>query len=316
MSDLAGAHVRVPCSSSNLGSGFDTLGVALDRYLDASFLPGGRGLEVERTGTLEALDEPPEQDHVASAFAELLLREGVRPSGTLRLHSEIPVARGLGSSAAAFVAAHDLARAVLGRNSDAEASFRFARTREGHGDNAAACALGGLRAVVPGPDGPRPLLLSLSEDVGFAYAAPTAGVSTALARAALPRQVAHEVAVAELGRIVALTRGLCNGDPALIRIGVEDELHVPHRLPLIPGAYNAISAGYDAGAWAVTISGSGSGLIALCPHDDAERVAAAMHEIFDAGSGDPTCIGFALQPDFEGVTRPEGYAAADRPRST
>ena len=105
---------------------------------------------------------------------------------------------------------------------------------------------------------------------------------------------------------MALTRGLADGDPALIRIGVADELHVPHRLPLIPGAYNAIGAGYDAGAWAVTISGSGSGLIALCPLDTAESVAAAMHAVFDTGAGDPACVGFALRPDFEGMTRSEG----------
>ena len=195
MSELVPAQVRVPCSTSNLGSGFDTLGVALDRYLDVSFTPGGRELEVERTGTLEHLEEADDQDHVASVFVAELKRAGHAAHGLLHLHSEIPVARGLGSSAAAFVAAHDLARAVRGLGSDADAAFRYAFGREGHGDNAAPCALGGLRAIVPGSDGPRPLLLPLSEEVGFAYAAPAAGVSTALARAALPRHVAHDVAV-------------------------------------------------------------------------------------------------------------------------
>ncbi len=227
------------------------------------------------------------------------------PGGRLHIHSQIPVARGLGSSAAARVAGHDLARAALGQPLNQESAFRFACARESHGDNAAPCALGGLRAVVPGPEGLRPLLLTLSEDVGFAYAAPAAGVSTAAARAALPRQVAHEVAAAQLGRLAALIRGLADGDPALIRIGTQDELHVPHRLPLIPGAYNAISAGYDAGAWAVTISGSGSGLIALCAPEAAGPVAAAMHEVFDSGADDPDCVGFALDPDFEGLARPD-----------
>lgn len=308
MSDLTRARVRVPCSTSNLGAGFDTLGIALDRYVEASFTPGGRGLEVERTGTLEHLEEPVEQDHVATVFKAEIQKAGLSPEGRLKIHSEIPVARGLGSSAAAFVAGYDLARAVRKLRPDPEGAFRFAAAREGHGDNAAPCALGGLRAVVPGAEGPRPLLLTLSDDVGFAYAAPAAGISTAEARAALPRQVAHDVAVGELGRIVALTRGLADGDPALIRIGVADELHVPHRLPLIPGAFNAIGAGYDAGAWAVTISGAGSGLIALCPLDVVDDVAAAMHAVFDTGAGDPRCVGFSLRPDFDGLARPDEQA--------
>ena len=86
-------------------------------------------------------------------------------------------------------------------------------------------------------------------------------------------------------------------------LGIEDELHVPHRMPLIPGAYNAVGAGYDAGAWAVTISGSGSGLIAMCPLDAAAAVAAAMRDVFAAGADEPECVGYALRPDREGLRR-------------
>ncbi|NNF12285.1 MAG: hypothetical protein HKN72_03635, partial [Gemmatimonadetes bacterium] len=145
--------------------------------------------------------------------------------------------------------------------------------------------------------------LSLSDEVGFAYAAPAARVSTDEARRILPPTVPHKVAAASLGRVVALTRGLAEGNPELISIGVKDELHLPHRLPLIPGVMGAISAGMDAGAWAVTISGAGSGLIGLCPPEDAQAVADAMHAVFDAGSGDPECVGFAVRPDFDGLRR-------------
>ena len=304
MTTLSRASVRVPCSTSNIGSGFDTLGLALDRYLRATFEPGGSELEVVRTGTLTFLEgDAADRDHVVATFLATLAKENVTPTGKLVLHSEIPVARGLGSSAAALVAGHDLARGALGLPSNPTESFRTACEREGHGDNAAPCALGGLRAVVPGEGRPRTLALELSSEVGFAYAAPAAGISTAAARAALPRHVAHEVAVACLGRLTALLRGLALGDPELIRAGMEDELHVPHRLPLIPGAYNAIGAGYDAGAWAVTISGSGSGLIALCNPDHAPAVAAAMKDVFCTGVDDPNCAGFVLQPDFEGLAR-------------
>ncbi len=113
----------------------------------------------------------------------------------------------------------------------------------------------------------------------------------------------HDLAARALARATALVHGLASADPELIKIGVADELHVPHRLPMIPGAYNAIGAGYDAGAWAITISGAGSGLIALCDPANADEVAAAMRMVFCKGSEDPDCAGFAAEPDFEGLRR-------------
>jgi homoserine kinase len=297
------AGVRVPCSTSNLGSGFDTLGLALDRYLEADFTPGDDGLHIIRTGTLSRLGEDSGDDLLLWSFSAVMTGAGAELDGELRMHSEIPVARGLGSSAAALVAGHELARAVLDFEPAPIDAFRAAALREGHGDNAAPCAFGGLQAVVPGPSGPRAVPLELSSRIGFAYAAPSAGVSTADARAVLPRHVGHDVATAGLGRLTALLRGLATCDPDLIRTGFEDELHVPHRLPLIPGAGDAMNAAYEAGAWAVTISGSGSGLIAACAPEVADQVAKTMHMVFLAGVEDPECVGFSLKPDLEGVRR-------------
>jgi homoserine kinase len=147
--------------------------------------------------------------------------------------------------------------------------------------------------------------LDLHDDVGFAYAAPAEGVSTREARAMLPAQSPHPTAADALGRVVALVRGLATADPGLIRIGMLDELHVPYRLQLIPRADEAMAAGLDAGAWAVTVSGAGSGLIALCSPADAAEVGAAMHGAFDDGSGDSECVGFAVRPSMVGVQRLE-----------
>jgi homoserine kinase len=313
MIERRAARVRVPCSTSNLGSGFDVLGLALNRYLEADFQPGDNGLRVRRTGTLADLEaggpEPNGSDSTRAedlllwAFADVMAAAGADLDGELALRSEIPVARGLGSSAAALVAGHDLARAVLELDVSRVETFHAAARREGHGDNAAPCVFGGLQAVVRSPSGFRALPLELSPAVGFAYAAPVARVSTSVARAALPRTVAHGVAVGGLGRLVALTRGLAEGDAELIRVGFEDELHVPYRLPLIPAAADAMDAGRLAGAWAVTISGSGSGLIAACPPEAADVVAGAMREVFAAEADGSDCVGFALRPDLEGARR-------------
>lgn len=301
---LRAARVRVPCSTSNLGSGYDTIGLALDRYLDVTFRPDDSGtLVLRRSGTLSRLDEEGAPDLVAAMFTRRLERRKIRPSGVLEMHSEVPVARGLGTSAAAALAGYDLALAALGEERDDDGAFDAALRHEGHGDNAAPCLFGGLRAVARTPDGPVVMGLHLSDRVGFAYAAPAAGVSTQEARAILPAQVPHKVAAASLGRVIALVRGLAEGNPDLLRIGVKDELHVPHRLSLIPSVMSAISAGIDAGAWAVTVSGAGSGLIAMSDPADADAVAAAMHEVFDAETNDPECVGFSVRPCFEGLQR-------------
>jgi homoserine kinase len=299
--DIQAARVRVPCSTSNLGSGFDTLGLALNRYLAAEFEPGDGALEVMRTGTLEDLSPKPGQDLLVLGLIGGLEESDAEPTGVLRVHSEIPVAQGLGSSAAALVAGYHLGQACLGWEPEQEAAYHFAAAREGHGDNAAACALGGFRAVVPGPTGQRQLRLELSAAVGFAYAAPPVLVSTEAARSALPQRIPHARAVESLGRITTLLSGMSAGDSSLLRLGVEDRLHVPYRLPFIPGAEKAVEEGYEAGAWAVTVSGSGSGLLAMCAPGDAERIADVMRERFDAEVEGRGSVGFAMVPDYEGV---------------
>jgi|TARA_B100000809_G_scaffold47187_3_gene41777 homoserine kinase len=300
---LNAARVRVPCSTSNLGSGYDTIGLALNRYLEASFEPGPTGLKIFREGSLARAEYDDADDLVARSFASALRSMSLEVGGTLRLTSDIPIGKGLGSSAAAILAGSDLALAAGGRGRDDAGVFGTAYEHEGHGDNLAPCLYGGLRAVLPGATGPLPIELALSADLGFAYAAPAAAIETKDARSALPELVGHDLAARSLARATALVRGLASADRELIKIGVEDELHVPHRLPMIPGAYNAIGAGYDAGAWAITISGAGSGLIALCDPSDSEEVAEAMRQVFCNGTDDPDCPGFAATPDFEGLTR-------------
>jgi homoserine kinase len=302
--ELQAARIRVPCSTSNLGSGYDTIGLALERYLEVTFDPDDTGgLVLEREGTLAGESG---SDLVATTFKRLLAREGIEPTGMLRLVSTIPIARGLGSSAAALLAGFDLARAVCGRPRADEEAFATVLEHEGHGDNAAPCLYGGLRAVARTTDSAVVIRLHLSESIGFAYAAPAARLTTEAARRALPKSVPHRTAAASLGRLAALIRGLAEGRVDLIQIGIKDELHVPHRLSMIPGATEAMGAAVEAGAWAVTISGAGSGLIAMCEPERAADVAAAMHLVFDGGTGHPECVGFAVRPDHQGLQRLSG----------
>lgn len=290
------AAVRVPGSSANLGAGFDCVGLAVDRYLDASFAPGGDALVVER-----ADGQPTGDDLVAISFERALAARGLAPYGLLRVRTQIPMGCGLGSSAAALVAGTALGIAAAGEPVDATAAFGPATEEEGHGDNTGASAYGGLIAVVGDSGRHRALQLELSPTVGFAFAAPPTRLSTRAARAALPATVPHSVATASLARMAALLRGLATGDVDLLREGFQDALHVPYRLPLIAGAVEALDAALADGAWAGTVSGAGSGLLAVCAPADAERVARTMGEAFARRHGAPGVRSFALHPETVGV---------------
>jgi homoserine kinase len=304
-------RVRVPGSTSNLGAGFDTIGLAVSRYLTAEYTPGAGPLVIDRRGTLAALAGIPEDlDLFVQAWRSTLPRP---LGGTLILDSEIPIGRGLGSSAAAVVGGLALAAAVRREPFDTRAALRAARRWESHLDNVAPCLFGGLIAIAQADNGePCPFPLTLAPGIAFAYAAPGVPLSTARARGALPATVPHGEAVHALGRLAALIRGLETGDRALLSIGLSDSLHVPYRLPLIPGAAEAVAAGMRAGAWGVTVSGAGSGLLAVVAPEQSASVASAMAAAFRATVGAEGVVGFALVPDSRGVT----LDAFTRPRNT
>ncbi len=300
---LHAARVWAPASTSNLGPGFDTLGLALDRGVEMSFRPGGEGFRVQRSGTL-----PPElatkEDLAVQAFLAAVGARGIAPApaGLLRVESSIPVGRGLGSSAAARVAGAMVGHLVRGREPVRRTLLEQAARAEGHPDNAAPAVLGGFVASVSGPEGLTVASLPLSPAVGLAFAEPGVPVHTEDARRALPSEVPHAVAARTAGRLAVLIHGLAVADPSLIRVGLEDELHVPFRLPLVPGGEAAMKAAREAGAWGVTLSGSGSGLLAFCPREDASDLASTMAEAFRS-VGQEGATGFPLRPDPLGARR-------------
>jgi homoserine kinase len=302
------ARIQVPASTSNLGAGFDCLGVALARHLAAAYDPDAGPQDgppqVERRGTLHVLSGRPDGDDVfMQAFEHGLATHGATlRGGTLTLDSEIPVARGLGSSAAAVVGGLALAAAVTGSPLVRADVLAAALRWESHLDNVSAALIGGLVAVTHDEAGaPRTLHLPLASDIGFAYAAPGVGLETARARAVLPRTIAFADAVHNVGAMAALTAGLATGDPDLIALGLSDRLHVQYRLPLIPGAADALAAAHSAGAWGATISGAGSGLIALTQPDRARAVAEAMARAFRDRVGPDGVVCFAVDPDRAGA---------------
>lgn len=263
------------------------------------------GVRVERRGTLRALDDYPDSHDL---FLRVFLRTldvlgGPSPAGTLVLDSEIPIGKGFGSSAAAVVGAIGLAAASAGDQASPALVLRVAQEYENHLDNVAPSLLGGLVAVARDEqDHPHAFSIPMSDHVAFAFAAPGAELETKRARAALPGHVALTDAVYNLGALVALARGLATGDPALLAIGFGDRLHVRHRLALIPGAEEAIVAARAAGAWGATISGAGSGLVAIGERSRSTEVADAMGEAFRRAAGPHGVIAFPVEAATQGLT--------------
>jgi homoserine kinase len=273
-------RVIVPASTSNLGPGFDFLGLALSLRLEASCVgpsPSGRHEFASLEGTASAWPRDA-TNLLFRAFDLAAERLGLGPSARrFSVHSEIPIARGLGSSGAAVVAGLRLASELAPRQASLDELLRWGLEIEGHPDNSSAALLGGCTLAVPiGGGRLRIVRQEVHEDLAFALAWPSKGLATAAARGVLPREVKFRDAVENPRRLALLLEGLRRADPELLALGGEDRLHVPYRLPLIPGGAAALEAARARGAWLATISGSGSGLVAIGARDRIEAITSAM----------------------------------------
>lgn len=275
--------VRVPGSTSNLGPGFDLLGAALSLELEVRLLRAAPMHRFERLAG-EAESWPLEENLLFAAFD---LARGTEAGGFIfEVRSEIPLARGLGSSGAAIAAGLLLGSALAEADISRVELLRLGLPLEGHPDNLAPSLLGGCRLTVPREDGPPHVLLQeVHPSIGWAVAWPETQVPTSVARAALPREVPFSAAAENPRRLALLLAGLRTGDPELLRDGIVDHLHADNRMALVPGSRRVLAAALAAGAHAVTVSGSGSAQVALTPLDRAEEVAEAMAATWRAVSG-------------------------------
>jgi homoserine kinase len=278
----ASVTVRVPGSTSNLGAGFDCVGVAVGRWLRVtartSRETGGRPIAIERGGTLRALDMAPESDLLFRSFAAACRRAARDvPHGlTLAADSDIPVARGLGSSAAATVAGAAAAVALLELSLDRAALAELCSELEGHADNVAPAVFGGANLVLHGLDGLIVTPLPIHESLALVFAVPDFTVETKRARAALPATLPHSEAVRAAAKSAALVHGLAHADPRLLAAGLDDVLHVPFRRSLVPGYDDVTEAARQAGAYGATLSGSGPTVVAVATPAGAAVIGEAM----------------------------------------
>jgi len=243
--------VRVPASSANLGPGYDVLAAALSLHLE---------LEAEETGEFFVHSDVPglpadRSNLCVRAFERLRPADGV----TFQIRSEIPVAAGLGSSAAAIVAG--LAAADHMYELDAPL-FELAAELEGHPDNVAAALHGGF-VISPGA-GEEPVRFDPPPGLEGVLAIPDHEVPTSEARAAMPAEVPVEEAVHNVGHAALLVLGLAKDDFSLIGRGLRDRVHQPRRRSLYPRSMELVERAEELGAVGATISGAGPTVLFWC----------------------------------------------------
>jgi homoserine kinase len=264
--------VRVPASTSNLGPGFDTLGLALTLYIEVSAeVCEGSGddvsIEVEGEGGAEL--PRTRENLVYRAYRLAAAREGVEPPPIrLRIRSEIPLARGLGSSAAAAVAGVSIFEAVTGSWLPLERVLELGLEMEGHCDNFAASVLGGLVTTCT-PSGRPPVAVSTSwpSELRAVLVVPNVHMRTSAARGILPRTVLREDAIFNVQRVALLHAALRERRWNVLREAMRDRLHQPYRASLLPGLEEVFELEPEGPLLGVAMSGAGSGVIALALSD-------------------------------------------------
>jgi homoserine kinase len=257
------------------------VGVAVGRWLTVSVhqeADGGSEPEFERGGTLASLNLRGSHDaiHVAFRAAAGAAKSAVPERLRFRATSEIPVGRGLGSSAAAAVAGAALANAMLGLKLDAFGIAEVGTALEGHPDNVCPSVFGGATLALTHASRVIVSPLEVHPSLAFVFAIPEFLLETKRARAALPNVVPHVTAVQAAAKGAALVRGLATADEAMLAAALDDVLHVPHRRRLVRG-YDAVAAAAMAsGAIGVTLSGAGSSMVAVTRTESAAGVGDAM----------------------------------------
>ena len=271
--------VRAPATTANLGPGFDCLGMALNlhNYISMDFRSEGLKIEVEGEG--EAFIPQEEKNIVYQAALQVFEEIGEKPKGLyVKLKNNIPVARGLGSSAAAIVGGLVAANLLTGNKLTKDHLLKMAVSVEGHPDNVAPALYGGIVLAVEG----RELVyhrFSPPSDLKVVVAVPDFTLSTQKARSVLPSHVPFKDAVFNVSHMGLLIAAFSTGNLGLLPQGMQDQLHQKYRNELIPGMEKVFEAAKTAGALAVVLSGAGPTLIAFT-RDNMDEIARAMSEQF------------------------------------
>ena len=280
---VAPIRVIAPATTANLGPGYDCLGLALDLWNRLEVMD-----DVDGSGNLPRVEIVGEgegelatgEDNLVYRSMAFLFREANRdmPPVRLRCHNEIPLERGLGSSAAAITGGLVAANVMCGAPFTPNDLLEMAATIEGHPDNVAAAVHGGLQLVVTDQDRLFTAPINMPPDLSAVLFIPELRIATSDARAVLPETVSVADAVHNMSRTALLVAGMGGNRLEYLGVATEDRLHQPYRQKLFPAMKLLFKAALDAGALGVFLSGSGSTVLALAQ----EREMTVAYEMAEA----------------------------------
>lgn len=257
---MQSVKVKVPATSANLGPGFDSLGIALTLYADFEFELMDEGLIIE--GCPEEYKN--ENNLVYTAFRGLYWRLGKRAPGVkIKIHSDIPPTRGLGSSSAMLTGGVLAANYFLGNPYSKEELLQILTEFEGHPDNVSPCLYGGLTATAVHGEKPYMVSFPVNENIRFCAMIPSFELSTQASRMAIPTVINHKDAVFNVSRIALLLKAFETADEALFSVALNDRLHQPYREHLIDDYKTVRLNALGCGALGLYLSGAGPTLIAV-----------------------------------------------------
>ena len=275
-------RVRVPATTANMGPGYDVLGMALSQYStfqcqeDDKISLSIKGLESEKL-----VNQDHEANLVVRSMNHLFKYVDKYPKGyTLEIINDIPLARGMGSSASAIVGGLLVANYLVGANLDQDEILKLATRIEGHPDNVAPALMGNIVLSTKAPDD-QVIYHSIKpfDDLTCVLFIPDYEVSTSMSRAVLPQSISMADAVHTSGHLSLMLAGFMTGNKDLIGQTMVDRLHEPYRKSLIKNFDDFKASALEVGAFAFSLSGSGSTIIAYCDHDSATHVKRAFEEV-------------------------------------
>ena len=286
--------VKVPASTSNLGPGFDCIGMALPIYntitIEETVLPG-TGIEINVLNDSETSNDlimdhmPMDENSIIYKAVELLYNSiGQTPSELkITVQSQIPIARGLGSSASVIVGGLLAANELLGHPADEVALLSIATEVEGHPDNVTPSIVGGLVLTSLEDDGSVVYRkLNWPEEWQITVCIPDYELSTEISRSVLPKEVPMQDAIFNAKRLGMLIQAINTKDAELMKMALQDKLHQPYRMKLVPGLDKIMeNLKHEENVLGCVLSGAGPAIIVISQKNNLEKIKSIINDTWE-----------------------------------
>ena len=284
--------VRVPATSANLGSGFDCTGIAFRRYDIFSFEKTDKSVEFENFEAAFAN----ENNLAYVAYKKVCDTVGADPFVRIKsIKTDIPITRGLGSSAALIVAGAYAANLLTGQRLSVQEVFEICNSIEGHPDNIAPALFGGLCTSIVADGKPKAQKYTVSDAICFTAIVPDFKVDTKDARGVLPKNISREDAIFNMQRVALLPHAFEHGSSELIKLVTEDRLHEKYRKQLFRNIDLVEKSAYECGAISFTVSGAGPTCLAFSKENIAKELNQKINKL------DNNWVAYSVSVDNEGA---------------